>query len=131
MSVPQITIFLDDSGQVRAESPGSNGQRLKVDLPLGFLKSNPEIASELYRQRDIERTRTSLALRKLQNQNIQTSASNHGPSFAKKIWHDAELVFSRAMQRKLTGDKPVQRGSAPGAKPTKPTNSAPILNLEL
>lgn len=93
--VPQITIFLDTSGTPRAEAPGTNGSRQKIDLPLDFASANPEIMAALLEQLDRARRAAADALRATQLQNIKYVDQKH-PGLTAKVWHDGELKFRRA-----------------------------------
>lgn len=52
MTTSQIIVFMDSVGQVRAEAPGWNGHRVKVNLEADFLDRNPELRAELIAQQD-------------------------------------------------------------------------------
>lgn len=52
MALSQVIVFMDSAGVVRAEAPGFNGQRVKIDLEPGFLDRNPELRAELVAQQD-------------------------------------------------------------------------------
>lgn len=52
MALSQVIVFMDSAGIVRAEAPGFNGQRVKIDLDPDFLDRNPELRAELVAQQD-------------------------------------------------------------------------------
>ena len=98
----QITLAWDGT-TLRAEMPGTNGSRRKVetatfdDLPL-WLKT--ELITEIERQRD----RAAVELRQRQNENISYVVDRHGKAVAKKLWSNGELAFNRSWKKYLAGE---------------------------
>jgi hypothetical protein len=132
-TIPQISIFLDSAGNFRAEAPGLNGARRKVDLPLDFASANPEITSELYAQRDQARERDAARLRQLQLENVKYVSENHH-NLVQKIWHNGELVFSRSLKRALRDTNlanTTQSGATVAKTPREKRAADPNLAVEI
>ena len=94
MPVPQISIFLDANGALRAEAPGTNGSRRKIDLPLGFADQNPELVADL---RDQEARLRANARREAEDRKTRIAGRiaqtpNQGPKFANKIINDCYVT---------------------------------------
>jgi len=119
----QLSIFLDTEGNPRAEAPGLNGSRVKIDLPMDFAQRNPEIMAALLEQLDVERARETARLQALRKSNIQYVDQRHR-NLAPRIWGKAE--FELALTRKTSA-------SATRETPTnaqrKPVLSADALDI--
>ncbi len=102
LPTPQVIIFLDDGGNIRAEAIGQNGQRRKIDLGLDFAARAYEIADDLDQQESTNRERAKAELRETQNANIKYVVESHGTGVAKKVWPNADLIFNRSLQRALS-----------------------------
>ena len=118
VSDPQIILRLDiQSGLVYAEAPGTNGARQKLG-PFSIVDFPGEITNNLLDQRDASRAREADRLRQTQLENIRNTVHAHGLPLAKKVWHNGELAFSRAIKRSLAADNSSPKPkSAPRAKP--------------
>lgn len=127
----QITLAWDGT-TLRAEMPGTNGSRRKVetatfdDLPL-WLKT--ELITEIERQRD----RAAADLRQRQNENISYVVDRHGKQVAKKLWSNGELAFNRSWKKYLAGEVgntgPVQRGAKANNGPSVSSETLDRLNI--
>lgn len=131
----QIVIFLDSVGNFHAEMPGRNGARRKIDLPLDFAQRNPELVAELVAEHEVERQRKLADLRAMQNENIQYIADNHGVGMARKVYHNGQLVFSRAVARMMdtTGviTRELSKNSKPKSSGKSRANSGPAITINM
>lgn len=94
----QITISFDGA-TLRAEAPGRNGSRQKIEGI--YFESLPfEIRENLIAQIESIKDRNKAELIKTQNRNIQKTAENHNISFARKIWGD-DWIFSKTIRARV------------------------------
>lgn len=96
--IGQITISYDGT-TIRAEAPGRNGTRQKID---GILFSDLplELRENLIAQIESARDRNRADLMKTQNNNIQSVAEKHSIGFARKIWGN-DWILSRTMKSRV------------------------------
>lgn len=112
-AIPQVTIYLDLSGKLRAEAPGSNGTRRKIDLPIDFSTTDSVVAlesrikplvyyviEELQSQANAIKAQRRADTLTLQRNNIDYVSTNHC-NLAEKIW-DSHLIFKRSLRRNQT-----------------------------
>lgn len=126
LPTPQLHIFLDDSGTIRAEAIGPNGTRRKIDLGLDFAKRAYEIAADLSQQADDNRAKRDAALRAQQNEQIAYVVQHHGLGLAKRVWNDPNLIFNQSLRRALSD---TNLGS--GARKSKPKEpEGKVINLD-
>jgi Skp family chaperone for outer membrane proteins len=75
MAVAQIILFLDSAGTIRAEMPGQNGNRQKVELNYDFATRNPEITALLRDELD-RQTRLAEKMADLKARNAEIRAAD-------------------------------------------------------
>lgn len=87
---PQLILFLDETGCLKAEVPSLNGIRRKLELPEG--SELIAIRAELMAQRDRIKIQAEINAAKLKEEVFQRSrrvrkelTQTHGPMFADKI----------------------------------------------
>jgi len=100
MTTVQLTIFLDTSGNLHAEAPGSNGSRKKIDLFGNEEDWKAIILAELQSQHAELRAKQRAELQTKQLENIKYVVERHNERLAKRVW-PSELVFNRSLQRQL------------------------------
>lgn len=128
--IAQISIYLSPTGELRAEAPGRNGSRQRIDLPFDFAQRNPELITELQLQRDEERARAQAKLREVQGRNFQYVAERHSIDFASQVWNGSANAFAQALKRHQRGEAGNHDGER-SAKPAKPSTSTVAIDRSI
>lgn len=81
----QLTIFLDDSGNLRAELPAINGLRRKVDIPWTANDTTAAIRRELVAERDRLKAKERAANVERHNRIFAIDTERHGVEHALKF----------------------------------------------
>jgi hypothetical protein len=106
---PQVTFFLDPSGQVRCEVPGINGFRKKVELPPDFAARNLEVMRLLHEQEwhlDVWRRQQVADAREAKREAARSAAAHERAlEKARSIWTHTSEVHSIELANRVIPDK--------------------------
>lgn len=116
MPTAQAIIYLDSAGTIRAELPGLNGTRRKLDLPANFAARNPELLAALRETLSarIAQDAKIAALRAAEasrpHQEAQTELDKRNADLAarekkRRDWLDSLPAPQRALEEKKLQDK--------------------------
>lgn len=113
---PQITIFLDASGQIHAEAAGKNGARRKIDFDSDRLPA--ELLFDLYDQRASEKARAIEEQARLERERervykkVVSYTSENYPSALKFVLRDDDKKKKSTKTKPSSNSRELERAIA-------------------